>query len=105
MIRAEFFVKGGTPVGFRVSGHSGASEAGMDIVCAAVSSAAYLTANTVTDVMRVPAEASVSGDAMVLRVPEKDASACGALLRGFRLHMLALQKQYPENIMLTDTEV
>ena len=105
MIRAEFFSKGGMPVGFRVSGHSGASEAGTDIVCAAVSSAAYMTANTVTDVIHVPAEASVSGGAMVLRIPEKDAAACGALLRGFRLHMSALQKQYPENITLTDTEV
>ena len=105
MIRAEFFKKGDMPVGFRISGHSGTSEAGTDIVCAAVSSAAYLTANTVTDVMNVPAQASVEEGAMFFQVPEKDTAVCSVLLRGFRLHMMALQQQYPENIKLTDPEV
>ncbi len=71
MICAEFFRKNGSPVGFRISGHSGASEAGTDIVCAAVSSAAYLTANTVTDIMNVSAKASVTDGTMVLRISEK----------------------------------
>ena len=105
MIRAEFFRKGGLPVGFRISGHSGASEAGTDIVCAAVSSAAYLAANTVTDVMNIPAEASTAEGLMSFRVSEKDAAKCGDLLRGLRLHLSALQQQYPGNITLIDTEV
>lgn len=93
------------PVGFRVSGHAGMAEAGTDILCAAVSSAAYLVANTVTDVMNVPAEASDGEGLMFLRISEKDAAVCGNLLRGLRLHLSALQQQYPENITLIDTEV
>ena len=98
-------MKSKVPVGFRIAGHSGSSEAGTDIVCAAVSSAAYLTANTVTDILHVSAKVSVKDGSMVLHVPEKDTAACSALLLGFRLHMSALQQQYPENITLTDTEV
>jgi uncharacterized protein YsxB (DUF464 family) len=105
MICAEFFMKGKMPVGFRITGHSGFSETGTDIVCAAVSSAAYLTANTVTDILHVSAEVSVKDGSMALHIPEKSAAACSVLLRGFRLHMSALQQQYPENITLTDTEV
>ena len=98
-------MKGSVPVGFRISGHSGFSKEGTDIVCAAVSSAAYLTANTITDVIGVSAEISVEDGLMLFRIPEKGAAVCGALLKGFRLHMAALQKQYPKNIELTDMEV
>lgn len=105
MIRAEFLRKNGALVGFRISGHSDVSEAGTDIVCAAVSSAAYLTANTVTDVIGISAEVVVEDGVMFFRVPEKDAAACGVLFKGFRLHMAALRGQYPQNIKLTDTEV
>ncbi|HEX3017733.1 MAG TPA: ribosomal-processing cysteine protease Prp [Caproicibacter sp.] len=105
MIRAEFFTKNGQPNGFRVSGHSGSSEAGTDIICAAVSSAAYMAANTITDVIGVPAEISVEDGLMLLKIPAEAADSCGALLQGFRLHMAALKEQYPKNIELTDTEV
>ena len=46
MIRAVFF-EGENGRGFEISGHAGGS-AGRDIVCAAVSSAVYMAANTVT---------------------------------------------------------
>ncbi|MCI1955487.1 MAG: ribosomal-processing cysteine protease Prp [Oscillospiraceae bacterium] len=105
MIRAEFFRKAGRPSGFRISGHSGASEAGTDIVCAAVSSAAYLTANTITDVLGVPADVRTEDGGMLLKIRAEDAASCDVLLRGFRLHMTALKEQYPQNITVTDTEV
>lgn len=105
MIHAEFFTKNNQPTGFRISGHSGASEPGTDIICAAVSSAAYLTANTITDVIGIPADISVQDGMMLLKVPLKDAASCGILLKGFHLHMAALKEQYPKNIELTDTEV
>ena len=105
MIRAEFLTKNGAPLGFRISGHSGASNAGTDIVCAAVSSAAYLTANTITDVIGVPADICVEDGFLSLKIPAADADSCGVLLKGFRLHMAALKEQYPTNIKLIDTEV
>ena len=52
MLSAKFFVlESGTIVGFEILGHSGYAESGKDIVCSAVSSAAYMTENNITDVM------------------------------------------------------
>lgn len=105
MIRAVFFKRHGRPLGFRVAGHSGVSAAGTDIVCAAVSSAAYLTANTITEVLGVKARVLVKDGEMLLEIPENDAAPCGSLLKGFRLHMAALGEQYPDHIEVIDTEV
>ena len=63
MIKAELFVKEKKIVGFHLTGHSGMNEYGKDVLCAFVSSAAYMTANTVTDIICADAEArSEDGD-------------------------------------------
>ncbi len=54
MIRACFYYRGGVPVGFCLRGHAGWERRDEDILCAAVSSAAYLTVNTVTDFYNFP---------------------------------------------------
>jgi uncharacterized protein len=105
MISVEFFSRGGRWTGFCIEGHSDASEAGTDIVCAAVSSAAYLTANTVTDVLRVSATAESEDGKMVLQIYPEDASECQTTLQGLWLHLNGLREQYPENIMISNTEV
>lgn len=105
MISVEFFSRGGRWTGFRVEGHSGVSEAGTDIVCAAVSSAAYLTVNTVTDVLHVSAKAEAEDGKMVLQIRPDDASKCQTTLQGLWLHLNGLREQYPENIMISNTEV
>lgn len=105
MICTEFFEKSGMPVGFSISGHSGAAEKGSDIVCAAVSSAAYLTANTVTDVIGAKAIVNARDGYMELRISDDNAAECSAMLKGFRLHMEELRKQYPEYLHVHDTEV
>ena len=40
----------GNLVGFVMEGHAGYADPGEDIVCAAVSSVAYMTANTITEI-------------------------------------------------------
>lgn len=107
MIRAEFFrfSSDGKPAGFCISGHSGAGETGKDIVCAAVSSAAYLTVNTITDVIGVKASVSVENGRMDCKIAPEDAESCIALIEGLRLHLLQLREQYPNNIQMIDTEV
>ena len=105
MIQAEFFSQGGKPVGFRLKGHSGYSCSGTDIVCAAVSSAAYLTANTITDVAGSAADITAEDGVMFLKLFSSGNAVADAILRGFRLHMEGLQEQYPQNIEITDTEV
>lgn len=104
MIKVDFF--GTSPVlGFNISGHSGFAEEGSDIVCAAVSSAAYMTANTVTDVIKATPKLRVSDGQMYLKLDYSDAHKCSAVMQGFVLHMLSLQEQYKQYITVTISEV
>ena len=97
----------GELVGFRITGHSGFADSGSDIVCSAISSAAYMTANTITEVIKVSAEIDVDevDGGMLLRVFQKDATACRDILQGFKLHMLALEEQYSDYMIVNTTEV
>ena len=104
MTTVSFDLEGERIVGFRVRGHSGYAEAGEDIVCAAVSSAAYMTANTVTEIVGAPAAIEV--DDGYMHVVATDAvDACQVILQGFLLHMQQMQTQYPSRVHLTITEV
>jgi uncharacterized protein YsxB (DUF464 family) len=104
MISAEFFTEpDGELVGFRISGHNG--EAGEDIICASVSSSAYMTANTITDIIMADAQVTVEDGYMLVKVSPKEAKACRVLFAGFKLHMLGLEEQYPKNINVSYTEV
>ena len=92
-------------VGFSIRGHADYGEAGTDIVCAAVSSAAYLVTNTVTEVLHADAQVSVLDSQMKLQVTRRDAPLCRDLFAGFKLHLLGLEEQYPENIRVSYLEV
>ena len=59
MTTASFFKKNGKIQKFSVSGHSGYSEQGSDIVCAAVSSMVMLTVNIITEDLNVPCDVKV----------------------------------------------
>lgn len=107
MIKVKFFhSQSGIPYGFDINGHSGYSARGTDIVCASVSSAAYMTANTITDILLVQADISVDKNgSMTLRIPEGDAQKTKDILLGFELHIKELSKQYDRNVTITTTEV
>ena len=75
------------------------AESGSDIVCASVSSAAYMAANTVTEIIGAAAEASV-GEAEMHFLLKEDNEAAFAVLDGLRLHLTELSKQYPKNIKI-----
>nr|WP_319487973.1 ribosomal-processing cysteine protease Prp [uncultured Caproiciproducens sp.] len=104
MICAEFFTQpDGVLLGFSLSGHNG--EAGRDIICAAVSSAAYMTANTITEIVKANAQVTVDDGYMLVRIPLNEAKDCHSILAGFKLHMIELEEQYPQNINVSYTEV
>lgn len=92
-------------LGFRLSGHSGSAAQGEDIICAAVSSAAYMAANTVSDVIHAEAEISACGGYMRVKVDERAAARCRDVLEGLKLHLLGLEEQYPKNIKVSYVEV
>ena len=106
MIKTEFFTtSSGELLGFSMKGHSGSAEAGNDIICAAVSSAAYMTVNTVTDILHVDTRIAVDDGFLRIRVNEKDARSCRSIFADFKLHMTGLEEQYPKNIKVCYTEV
>lgn len=106
MIETNFFtLANGNITGFKIAGHADFDDEGGDIVCSAVSSAAYMTANTVTDILNVSAEIEVEDGYMMLRVFQKDAAVCRDIFAGFKLHMLSLEEQYSDYIIVNYTEV
>lgn len=91
--------------GFRIQGHSGAAETGHDIVCAAISSAALMAANTVTDVCGCRAIARETDGCLFLSVVTADLDSCQTVLRGLQIHLTGLRAQYPAHISIETTEV
>ena len=99
MIKARFFNQGDLLTGFEISGHGGGEE-GTDIICAAVSSAVYMTANAITDVLLVDADIKVEDGYLYFEV--KPMSETQAILKGLQLHLISLSKDYPKNIKVTN---
>ena len=107
MIRIDFLaLPGGGFTGFSIRGHSGYGEEGTDIVCAAVSSAAYLVVNAITDILHVtPMTLLVEDGNMFLRVTPRDEPTCRDFLAGLKLHLQGLEEQYPEYVRVSYTEI
>lgn len=99
MIRAVFFKSGGTLTGFEIAGHSMFAEQGNDIVCSAVSSAAIMAANTVTEVLGE--QATVETREGYLLFKDVQSESAQAILSGLKLHLEQLAEQYPENITVS----
>ena len=70
MIFAEFFIKNSAYVGFKFKGHAGYDDFGNDIVCASVSSAVQLTANTITEFFGIDAALMIDSSSDV-NLPKK----------------------------------
>ncbi|MGN0467496.1 MAG: ribosomal-processing cysteine protease Prp [Acutalibacteraceae bacterium] len=112
MTEIRFYSFKGRLTGFEISGHSGYDEEGSDIVCAAVSSCAYMTINTATDVIGVDAQTEASDGYMLFSVSFEEAEKIKDLMKGFEMHVKALADQYSdylicktENIQVNNTEV
>ena len=99
MIRVKFSVGNKQIKGFEISGHAMFAESGRDVVCAAVSSAAYMAANTITEIIGADAEATVEGAKLSVAL-NQTSEQTETVLRGLELHLTELSKQYPENIKI-----
>ena len=101
MTSVKFLVDKKVIYGFEINGHSSVNcedEFGK-IVCAAVSSAAYLTANTVTEIIGDHAETFVDDAQMFFKVINPSDKSL-AVLRGLKLHLEELSNQYSNNIRI-----
>ena len=104
MITATFLSQKDTLCGFILNGHAGDRPAGESIVCAAVSSAALLAANTITEFCGCAATTEDADGFLSVRVTDGIERAVPTLL-GLQLHLKELQAQYPKHIQVETTEV
>ena len=81
--------------GFILEGHSSKNCSDLDgkILCAAVSSAAYMAANTLTEIVGCECDIEVDDGYMSLKVLSNIEGA-QETLKGFRLHLQQLSEQY-----------
>lgn len=100
MITVTFFKSADYFKGFKISGHADFNTSGPDIVCAGVSSAAIMTANTITEVLHTDAEVTDSDGFINLNLSSNEATEASHLIEGLWLHLSALQKQYKSILKL-----
>lgn len=101
MTKVKFLADKKGIYGFEISGHcskDGDDETGR-IVCAAVSSAAYMAANTVTEIIGDIADADANDAFMRFEVKNPSESAVD-VLKGLKLHLTELSCQYSDNIRI-----
>ena len=100
MTTAKFLFSDETIVSFELSGHSGAGEEGTDIVCSAISSAVYMAANTIIEIMKLNPETVVRDGYLKVKMTLEDARKSKVITDGLYLHLSELQSQYPNNLKL-----
>lgn len=108
MIKAHFYNKEKSVCGFNISGHAGYADSGEDIVCASVSSAVQMAANTVTEIIHLKATVSDEKGTISFMIDDfkdKNYSEAVKVLEGLRLHLTILSNQFQETIRIEDSEV
>ena len=102
MTRCEFFMEDDRITGFSVSGHSGYSEAGTDIVCAAISAVVTMAEATINDVCGAKAKVRVKDEQarITLMLPTScdEEDSVQAVLAGMMLYLCSLRDEYPDYI-------
>ena len=102
MTRCEFFTEGDRITGFSVSGHSGYSEAGTDIVCAAISAVVTMAEATINEVCGAKAKVRVKDEdaRITLTLPAtcEEEEAVQAVLAGMMLYLINLRDEYSDYI-------
>ena len=106
MTRCEFFRENERITGFSVSGHSGYSEAGTDIVCAAVSAVVTMAEATINDVCGAKAKVRVKQDdariTLTLPVSCDEEESVQAVLAGMMLTLCSMRDDYPDYIEVVE---
>ena len=105
MVTVTFYRSSDLLCGFKISGHSGYAEEGSDIVCAAVSSASLMVANTITDIQQLNADVAASDAFLSLEMQPSEAYKAKDILNGLKLHLTALAEQYKKYIKVKNSEV
>ena len=105
MTSVKFLEKENRICGFEISGHSAENcgDKKGKLVCSAVSSAAYMAANTVIEIIGDKCETEVSDGFMRIFL-ENPSEKTILVLEGFKLHITELSKDYKKQLRII-TEV
>ncbi|MCR4925670.1 MAG: ribosomal-processing cysteine protease Prp [Clostridiales bacterium] len=99
MVEVNFFTRENLLYGYEIKGHSGFDVAGSDIVCASVSSVSIMVANTITDVMKITADAESYDGFLRLEVLTEDGiQESQNILKGLEVFLTDLSREYPKNV-------
>ena len=101
MTSVKFLADKNSVYGFEISGHSSVNcddEVGKT-VCAAVSSAAYMAANTITEIIGDKADIKVDDAEMSFKC-KNPSEATIKVLSGLKLHLTSLSDDYSNNIKI-----
>ncbi len=101
MVKASFCIREDS-ASFTIKGHSGFACEGEDIVCSAVSSAAIMTVNTITEILGEKDTSKVKDGYLQFKV--SGSPAARDIIKGLLLHLTELSKDYPDYVTVI-TEV
>lgn len=108
MTKVKIFRKNGSIVGYKATGHSGYSEQGSDIVCAALSTALQLPLLSMQELLKIKSKFKINDSGFLevdLReVEEINLKKLDLSLETMVLFVKELSKQYPKNIKLVEKE-
>ena len=105
MIQANFTKTEGKLTAFSLKGHAGFDEFGKDIVCASVTSAVQLTANAITEVLKVKADVQVLDNQIRLTLPKNPPQEALHFMDALMLHLEILAEDYEGTIKVKVSEV
>lgn len=105
MIKAEFYLKNDTLVGFSIKGHAGYDNVGFDIVCSAVTATVEMTTNAITEILKVNANVLALDNEIKLMLPDVKSTDAVNFIKALRLELEFLSQDYSDNIRLIDMEV
>ena len=105
MIHAEFTKTEGKLTAFSLRGHAGYDEYGKDIACASVTSAVQLTANAITEVLKVRADVKVLDNQIKLKLPDDSLEQAQSFMEALLLHLNILSEDFEGAILVKVSEV
>ncbi len=96
-------------VRFTVEGHAGYRESGADIVCAAVTTAAFTAVNGLTDILKIKASPKVSEGFLSCSLPEalspEERQGADILLESMVLSFENIAEQYGDYVTILEQDI
>ncbi len=95
MIKAVFYRKDNSIIGFSVEGHSGYAKVGKDIICSAVSALAISTVNAISTLTNDEIIVQAMDDGVIkMRFVKPSGQEAQLLIQAFRIGLLGVYEEY-----------